>query len=53
MRLDLNGPWRMRGTDDADWIDAQVPGTVYSDLLTAGLVPDAYYRAAAELIERR
>ena len=51
MRLDLNGPWRMRGTDDSDWIAAQVPGTVYSDLLTAGLVPDAYYRAEESAVQ--
>ena len=45
MQLDLNGAWKMRSTEDADWIDAQVPGTVYSDLLAAGSVPDAYFRA--------
>jgi beta-mannosidase len=45
MQLELNGPWKMRATDSAAWVDAQVPGTVYSDLLAAGLVPDAYYRA--------
>ena len=51
MRLDLNGSWRMRGTDDSEWIDGQVPGTVYSDLLTAGLVPDAYYRAEESAVQ--
>ncbi|WP_432510633.1 glycoside hydrolase family 2 protein [Kineococcus sp. SYSU DK001] len=28
--------------DRAGWIPAQVPGTVHTDLLTAGLVPDPY-----------
>ncbi|WP_432561796.1 glycoside hydrolase family 2 protein [Kineococcus sp. SYSU DK003] len=28
--------------DRAGWIPAQVPGTVHTDLLTAGLIPDPY-----------
>ena len=51
VRLELNGPWRMRSTEDNSWVDAHVPGTVYSDLLAAGLVPDAYYRAEESAIQ--
>ena len=51
MRLELNGPWKMRSTDNTAWVDAHVPGTVYSDLLTAGLVPDAYYRAEESAVQ--
>ena len=51
VRLELNGPWRMRSTEDNSWVDAHVPGTVYSDLLAAGLVPDAYYRAEEPAVQ--
>ena len=51
MQLELNGRWKMRPTDSAAWVDAQVPGTVYSDLLAAGLVPDAYYRAEESAVQ--
>ena len=51
MQLELNGPWKMRSTDATAWVDAQVPGTVYADLLTAGLVPDAYYRAEESSVQ--
>ncbi|NLV57487.1 MAG: glycoside hydrolase family 2 protein [Clostridiales bacterium] len=43
-QLSLNGLWRM-GTLGESWeIDAQVPGSVYHDLLTAGRMPDPFYR---------
>ncbi|MWC31227.1 beta-mannosidase [Paenibacillus sp. MMS18-CY102] len=43
--LDLCGRWQMRKLEDAEWIEATVPGSVYSDLLNAGLMDDPYYRA--------
>lgn len=42
--FDLNGIWRMRCSSAGDWLDAVVPGSVYSNLLVKGLMPDPYYR---------
>jgi beta-mannosidase len=42
--VDLNGKWNMKQTDESTWIDAMVPGSVYNDLLTAGLIEDPFYR---------
>lgn len=42
--LSLNGAWRMKQTDEADWIDAVVPGSVFADLLRAGKMSDPFYR---------
>ncbi|WP_374017044.1 glycoside hydrolase family 2 protein [Paenibacillus thiaminolyticus] len=44
IKLDLNGMWRMKSALEEDWIPAQVPGSVASDLLRAGLIPDPYYK---------
>lgn len=43
-RLTLNGEWLMKNTDDAEWIKAKVPGSVFSDLLAAGKIEDPFYR---------
>lgn len=42
--LDLNGKWEMKRTDEATWLEAIVPGSVYNDLLEAGKIPDPFYR---------
>ena len=48
---ELNGKWRMRiiGADETltgkDGIEANIPGSMYSNLLNAGLIDDPYYRA--------
>jgi len=51
--LTLNGDWRMKRTDETEWIDAVVPGSVFNDLLRAGKMEDPFYRdnemAALEL----
>lgn len=44
MNIDLNGCWQMKRTDEAEWIDAVVPGSVYADLLRAGKMEDPFYR---------
>ena len=43
--LSLNGAWSLEipGTDFG-LVPAQVPGSVYHDLLTAGRIPDPFYR---------
>lgn len=42
--IDLNGHWKMKRTDEVEWIDALVPGSVYADLLRSGLMEDPFYR---------
>lgn len=46
----LNKNWRMKILGDNvyhienDWIDVEIPGSVYGNLLQKGLMPDPYYR---------
>ncbi|ANE45728.1 glycoside hydrolase [Paenibacillus swuensis] len=42
--IDLKGTWKMRRVCEDAWIPATVPGSVYYDLLNAGLMEDPYYR---------
>jgi beta-mannosidase len=42
--LELNGPWQLKQTTDTRWIPAQVPGSVYNDLLAAGAIEDPFFR---------
>jgi beta-mannosidase len=53
--LDLGGAWKFRGIDRSGrlgarqrkalrWRDASVPGTVHTDLMACGLIPDPFYR---------
>ena len=42
--VSLNGSWQMRCTEEKDWHDAAVPGTVYTDLLRDGLMEDPFWR---------
>ena len=47
--LSLNGPWRLDvvardGSPVFENVPATVPGSVYHDLLTAGMIPDPFYR---------
>ena len=53
--LDLGGAWKFRGlerngspgaghTKVLRWLDATVPGTVHTDLMACGLIPDPFYR---------
>ena len=43
-RISLNGPWEVRIASAENWLPASVPGSVYSDLLNCGAIPDPYYR---------
>ncbi|QBE96379.1 Exo-beta-D-glucosaminidase [Blautia producta] len=36
--------WQMRCLGDTAWIDAQVPGTVYTDLLRDGRIDDPFWK---------
>lgn len=40
----LNSNWTMRRTDEAESIAAQVPGSVYLDLMAAGKMEDPYWK---------
>jgi beta-mannosidase len=31
--VDLDGKWMMKRVDEAEWIEANVPGSVYNDLI--------------------
>ena len=42
--IDLNGKWQVKRTDESNWLDAVVPGSVYNDLLQAELIEDPFYR---------
>ncbi len=43
-QLNLNGAWRMGEVGQSFEMDAQVPGSVYMDLLRAGRMDDPFYR---------
>ena len=60
--LDLNGRWQFRAVDPyhalpankrhlKKWMTAQVPGTVHTDLLTRGAIPDPFYRAQENAVQ--
>lgn len=42
-KITLNGKWIMRELSSEEWVEANVPGTVFSDLFNAGLVNNPYY----------
>ena len=53
--FDLGGAWKFRGRDPDGslraahrkvlrWLDGSVPGTVHTDLMACGLIPDPFYR---------
>ena len=42
--IDLNGNWKFKATDEAEWKDAVVPGTVQEDLIRSGRLRDPFYR---------
>ena len=42
--LSLNGTWQLEAEGSDHKIDASVPGSVYSDLLKAGEIPDPFWR---------
>ena len=44
MKYSLAGNWKMRQAGENVWHDAVVPGSVYSDLLRDGTIPDPFYR---------
>ncbi len=47
----LEGEWQFSQSGMQVWRDAQVPGTVHTDLLRAGLIPDPYYRLNERFVQ--
>ncbi|EPZ42143.1 beta-mannosidase [Alicyclobacillus acidoterrestris] len=37
------GNWQFKAADESDWLPAQVPGCVHTDLLRNGRIPDPFY----------
>lgn len=42
--MSLNGPWLLTNVETGVVSAAEVPGTVHTDLMNFGLLPDLYYR---------
>jgi beta-mannosidase len=42
--VSLNGSWQVAKAGTGDWIDAEVPGCIHTDLLAAGKIADPFYR---------
>jgi beta-mannosidase len=40
----------MKRTDESEWIKANVPGTVYNDLLNSGKIEDPFYRESEDAV---
>ena len=43
----LDGPWTLQAVGEAETFSAVVPGTVHTDLLAAGKIPDPFFGANA------
>ena len=48
LKTEINKNWRMRRADESGWQPAEVPGTVYTDMLRNGQIEDPYWRDNAE-----
>lgn len=44
INIDLNGIWKMKSTEEEIWINGNVPGSVFNDLLRSGKIDDPFYR---------
>lgn len=44
MELLLNGEWKMKATDEKEWLTATVPGSVMHELLKQEKIADPFYR---------
>lgn len=50
-KTDLGGVWRLSRSDWAQDIPAKVPGSIFTDMIQANLLPDPYYRDNSNLFE--
>ena len=42
--IELNQGWEFKSTDQTDWVTAEVPGTVHTDLMASGIIKDPFFR---------
>ncbi len=61
-KIDLNGTWKFKAVDHyrmlprdvsgvTEWMSGTVPGTVHTDLLANGKIPDPFYRMNEEEVQ--
>lgn len=50
-RLDLGGAWQVVQEGSSDPIPAKVPGTIHTDLLATGQIPDPFYRTNERAVQ--
>jgi beta-mannosidase len=50
-RINLNGNWLLKDVNKTEWLEAAVPGTVFTALRNANLAPDPYYRDNEDAIQ--
>lgn len=43
-KINLNGKWEMRRSDEETWYEGTIPGSVYSDLMAQGRMEDPFWR---------
>ncbi|NLR90921.1 glycoside hydrolase family 2 protein [Flammeovirga sp. SR4] len=43
-KISLNNHWEFKQTDKKEWLPAEVPGTVHTDLISNNIILDPYYR---------
>lgn len=51
MRLDLNNNWTFSQAGKNEYLPAKVPGTVHTDLLRHGKIPDFFFRANEDSVQ--
>lgn len=44
MKQIIKENWRMRESNSNNWIEANIPGSVYNDLLSSVLMDDPFWR---------
>ena len=49
--IDLHGEWTLRQAGKKEVFKAAVPGTVHTDLLAAGKIPDPYYQDNEDCVQ--
>ena len=42
--IELNQGWEFKSTDQTDWVTAEVPGSVHTDLIASGIIKDPFFR---------
>jgi beta-mannosidase len=48
---ELAAGWKVREAGAGEWLAATVPGTVHTDLLAAGKIPDPFYRTNERVLQ--